>query len=181
LELESLRVELHQLQFQIREESSLRSEAEADFQQASLDKEELSHKLDEASSRLKDHSGNLGSLREAVAASAAKAALMEKHLDEERERREGLERKLLQLRADHEERTAELESASHRLKDAEELAESHAREAESHKLAFISGLDRASSVDSDSSMPRTSQPRRTLASSATTDSYQRRASDDGGE
>lgn len=152
LELESLRAEVHQLQSQVREESSLRSEAEANFQQTSLDKEELSHKLDEASSRLRDHGGNLGSLREAVAASATKAALMERHLDEERERREGLERKLLQLRADHEERTSELESANRRLKDAEELAESHAREAESHKLAFISGLDRASSVDSDSSM-----------------------------
>jgi hypothetical protein len=152
LELESLRAELHQLKATVREESALRSEAEANFKQVSLDKEELVHKLDETSSRLKEHGGNLGSLREAVAASAAKAALMEKHLDEERERREGLERKLLQLRAEHEERTAELETASRRLKDAEELAESNAREAESHKLAFLSGLDRASSFDSDSSM-----------------------------
>lgn len=152
LELESLRAELHQLKATVREESSLRSEAEANLKQVSLDKAELMHKLDEASSRLKEHGGNLGSLREAVAASSAKAALLEKHLEEERERREGLERKLLQLRAEYEERTAELETATRRLKDAEELAESHAREAESHKLAFLSGLDRASSFDSDSSV-----------------------------
>ncbi|KAL1971051.1 hypothetical protein VTN77DRAFT_2 [Rasamsonia byssochlamydoides] len=152
LELESLRAELHQLKATVREESALRSEAEANLKQVSLDKEELIHKLDEASARLKEHGGNLGSLREAVAASSAKAALLEKHLEEERERREGLERKLLQLRAEYEERTAELETATRRLKDAEELAESHAREAESHKLAFLSGLDRASSFDSDSSM-----------------------------
>ncbi|KKA23548.1 Cell polarity protein (Tea1) [Rasamsonia emersonii CBS 393.64] len=152
LELESLRAELHQLKATVREESSLRSEAEANFKQVCLDKEELMHKLEEASSRLKEHGGNLGSLREAVAASSAKAALLEKHLEEERERREGLERKLLQLRAEHEERTAELETATRRLKDAEELAESNAREAESHKLAFLSGLDRASSFDSDSSV-----------------------------
>ena len=152
LELESLRAELHQLQAHARQESALRSEAEANYKQVSIDKEELSQKLEEVTTRLKDHSGVMTSLREAVAASAAKAALMEKHLEEERERREGLERKLLQLRADHEERTAELETANRRLKEAEEMAESHAREAESHKLAFISGLDRASSIDSDSSI-----------------------------
>ncbi|KAH8692944.1 putative cell polarity protein [Talaromyces proteolyticus] len=152
LELESLRAELHQLQSHVREESALRSEAEINYKQASFDKEELLQKLEEASVRLKDHGGNMGSLREAVAASSEKATLMERHLEEERERREGLERKLLQLRADHEERTAELETASRRLKEAEELAETHAREAESHKLAFLSGLDRASSFDSDSSI-----------------------------
>lgn len=152
LELESLRAELHQIQAHAREESALRSEAETNFAKANFDKEELVQKLEEASTRLKDHGGNMGSLREAVSASAEKASLMERHLEEERERREGLERKLLQLRADHEERTAELETATRRLKDAEELAETHAREAESHKLAFISGLDRASSFDSESSM-----------------------------
>ncbi|CRG85770.1 Tip elongation aberrant protein 1 [Talaromyces islandicus] len=152
LELESLRAELHQIQAHAREESALRSEAEANFAKVNFDKEELIQKLEEASTRLKDHGGNMGSLREAVSASAEKASLMERHLEEERERREGLERKLLQLRADHEERTAELETATRRLKDAEELAETHAREAESHKLAFISGLDRASSFDSESSM-----------------------------
>lgn len=152
LELESLRAELHQLQTSSREESMLRSQAEATMKQLAVDKEELIQKLDEASTRLKDHGGTLGSLREAVAASVAKAALMEKQLVEEREHREGLEKKLLQLRAEHEERTAELENATHQLKNAKELAEGHAREAETHKLAILSGLDRASSFDSDSSI-----------------------------
>ncbi|KAJ9386820.1 hypothetical protein DTO063F5_3478 [Paecilomyces variotii] len=152
LELESLRAELHQLQTTSREESLRRFEAEAAMKQLAIDKEELSHKLDEASARLKDHGGSLGSLREAVAASATKSALLEKQLVEERDHREGLEKKLLQLRAEYEEQTAELDRATRRLKDAEELAESHAREAETHKVAVLSGLERASSFDSDSSM-----------------------------
>jgi hypothetical protein len=152
LELDNLRAELHGSQAIAREESGLRSEAEASVKQLTLDKEELLHKLDDASSRLREHGNALRSLREAVAASGAKTTMMEKHLEEERERREGLERKLLQLRSEHEERTAELENAMHRLKDAEELAESNAREAETHKLACLEGLDRASSFDSDSSI-----------------------------
>ncbi|GAD92115.1 cell polarity protein (Tea1), putative [Paecilomyces variotii No. 5] len=152
LELESLRAELHQLHTTSREESMRRSEAEAAMRQLAVDKEELVQKLEDASTRLKDHGGNLGTLREAVAASAAKSTLLEKQLVEERDYREGLEKKLLQLRAEHEEQTAELEKATRRLKDAEELAESHAREAETHKVAILSGLERASSIDSDSSM-----------------------------
>lgn len=152
LELESVRTELHHLQARMREETALRSEAEANLKQASLDKEELKQRLEEASSRLRDHGSNINSLREALEASAEKANLLERHLEEERERREGLERKLLQLRAEHEERTAELENTMRRLKDAEELAESHAREAESHKLALMSGLDRTASFDADGSL-----------------------------
>ncbi|KAL1865070.1 Negative regulator of mitotic exit [Paecilomyces lecythidis] len=152
LELESLRAELHQLHTTSREESMRRSEAEAAMKQLAVDKEELSQKLEDASTRLKDHGGSLGSLREAVAASAAKAAVLEKQLVEERDYREGLEKKLLHLRAEHEEQTAELEKATRRLRDAEELAETHAREAETHKVAILSGLERASSLDSDSSM-----------------------------
>lgn len=152
LELENLRAELHQIHSMSREESSLRSEAEAAVKELTLDKEELEQRLEEASSRLREYGGTLGSLREAVAASSAKATLMETHLEEERDLREGLERKLLQLRSDHEERTAELENAIRRLKEAEELAESSSREAETHKQAFLSGLDRVSSFDSDTSV-----------------------------
>lgn len=151
LETESLRAELHQAEATAREESLLRAEAEAVLKQLTLDKEELTRRHDESSARLTDYGTNLGSLREAVAASSAKASLIEKQLEEERERREGLERKLLQLRSEHEERTSELENANRRLRDAEELAESHAREAEAHKSAFLAGLDRASSLDSQSS------------------------------
>ncbi|CAL5872695.1 uncharacterized protein PFLUO_LOCUS6962 [Penicillium psychrofluorescens] len=152
LEVESLRAELHQSQASARGEALLRAEAEASLKQLLLDKEELSKHVEDSSSRLKDFGSNFGSLREAVAASAAKAALVEKQLHEERERREGLERKLLQLRSEHEERTTELENTTRRLRDAEELADIHAKEAETHKIAFVSGLERASSTDLDGSI-----------------------------
>lgn len=151
LEFESLRAELHQLQASARQELSLRSETETSLKLLQADKEELTQKLEDASSRLNDYGGNLGSLREAVTASSAKAALMEKQLEEEREHREGLERKLLQLRSEHEERTAELENTTRKLRDAEILSETNAKEAETHRLAFLSGLERAAAYDTTSS------------------------------
>ncbi|RAH42082.1 putative cell polarity protein (Tea1) [Aspergillus brunneoviolaceus CBS 621.78] len=159
LEAESLRAELHQAEASVREESMLRSEAESAVKQLTLDKEELTQKLEESTSRLRDYGNNLGSLREAVTASSDKSALLERQLDDERERREGLERKLLQLRSEHEERTAELENATRRLRDAEELIEIHSKEAETHKNAFLSGLDRASSIDSDTALRSLSDQR----------------------
>lgn len=147
LEAESLRAELHQVEASARENSLLRSQAETAVKQLTFDKEELLKKFEDSSSRLRDYGGNLGSLREAVAASSGKTALIEKQLDEEREIREGLEKKLLQLRSEHEERAADLENVNRRLRDSEQLAESHAKEAEAHKAAFLSGLDRASSFD----------------------------------
>lgn len=152
LEAESLRAQLHQFESSLRDESMLRSEAESSSKQLALDKEELAKKLEDSSTRLRDFGENIGGLRDAVTASAEKAAILEKKLDEERERREGLERKLLQLRSEHEERTSELENTTRRLRDAEELADSHAREAETHKNAFILGLERASSFDSETSI-----------------------------
>ncbi|PKX98170.1 putative cell polarity protein (Tea1) [Aspergillus novofumigatus IBT 16806] len=152
LEVESLRAEFHRVEATAREESLLRSEAEASLKQLTLDKEELLKRLEDSSSRLRDFGNNLGSLREAVTASSEKTALLERQLEEERELREGLERKLLQLRSEHEERAAELENATRRLRDAEELAESNAREAETHKNAFLAGLERASSFDSETSI-----------------------------
>ncbi|KAJ5703449.1 hypothetical protein N7493_011838 [Penicillium malachiteum] len=152
LETENLRAELHRAEASSREEALMRAEAEASLNQLTLDKEELLLQIEESSRRLKDFNSNFGSLKEAVAASAAKTAIIEKQLREERERREGLERKLLQLRAEHEEQTTELESVTRRLHDAEELAESHAKEAETHKMAFVSGLERATSTDLEASL-----------------------------
>lgn len=151
LEAENLRAELHQAEALAREEAFLRAEAEASLQQLILDKDELLAQIEDSSTRLKDFDSSFGGLREAVSASTAKTALVEKQFQEERERREGLERKLLQLRSDHEERTTEVENLTRRLRDAEELAEIHAKEAETHKIAFVSGLERASSTDLDNS------------------------------
>ncbi|KAI3290463.1 hypothetical protein DTO002I6_6386 [Penicillium roqueforti] len=147
LEAENLRAELHQAEALSREEAFLRGEAEASLQQLILDKEDLLAQIEESSTRLKDYDSSFGGLREAISASTAKTALVEKQFQEERERREGLERKLLQLRSEHEERTTDLENITRRLRDAEALAEIHAKEAETHKLALLSGLERASSTD----------------------------------
>ncbi|KAJ5198800.1 uncharacterized protein N7498_007917 [Penicillium cinerascens] len=152
LEAENLRAELHRAEASSREEALLRSEAEASLKQLIIDKEELLKQVEDSAGRLSDFGSSFDSLREAVAASAAKTAIVEKQLGEERERREGLERKLLQLRSEHEERTTELENVTRRLRDAEELAESHAKEAETHKMAFVSGLERASSTDLEGSI-----------------------------
>ncbi|KAJ5997350.1 hypothetical protein N7522_009010 [Penicillium canescens] len=152
LEAENLRAELHRAEATSREKALLHAEAESSLRQLTLDKEELLAQLEESSARLKDFGSNFGSLKEAVAASAAKTAIVERQLYEERERREGLERKLLLLRSEHEERTTDLENVTRRLRDAEELAESHAKEAETHKLAFVSGLERASSTDLDNTI-----------------------------
>lgn len=152
LEAENLRAELHQAQASSREDALLRAEAEAALKQLDLDKEELLAQIEDSSSRLKDYGSNFNGLREAVAASAAKTALVEKQFYEERERREGLEKKLLLLRSEHEERSSEVENLTRRLRDTEELAESHAKEAETHKLAFVAGLERASSTDLDNSI-----------------------------
>ncbi|QQK41031.1 Cell polarity protein (Tea1), putative [Penicillium digitatum] len=151
LEAENLRAELHQAEALSREEAFLRAEAEASLQQLVLDKEELLAQIEDSSTRLKGFESSFSSLREAVSASAAKTALVEKQFQEERERREGLERKLLQLRSEHEQRSSEVENLTRRLRDAEELAKIHAKEAETHKIAFVSGLERASSTDLDHS------------------------------
>ncbi|KAK9855880.1 hypothetical protein MYU51_001529 [Penicillium brevicompactum] len=152
LEAENLRAELHQAQASSREDALLRAEAEAALNQLTLDKEELLAQIEDSSSRLKEYGTNFNGLRDAVTASAAKTALVEKQFYEERERREGLEKKLLLLRSEHEERTSEVENLTRRLRDTEELAESHAKEAETHKLAFVAGLERASSTDLDNSI-----------------------------
>lgn len=150
LEAESLRGELHQVEASAREEALLRSQAETALKQVTFDKEELARKFEESSVRLREYSTNLGTLRAAVAASSGKTSLIEKQLEEEREIREGLERKLLQLRSEHDEQSSELENAHRRLRDAEELADSHAKEAETHKVAFLTGLERATSFDLES-------------------------------
>ncbi|CAG8290919.1 unnamed protein product [Penicillium olsonii] len=152
MEAENLRAELHEAQAAAREEALLRAEADAALKQLTLDKEELLAQIEDSSARLKEYGTNFGGLREAVAASAAKTALVEKQFFEERERREGLEKKLLQLRSTYEERSAEVENLTRRLHDTEELAESHAKEAETHKLAFVAGLGRAASTDLDNSI-----------------------------
>jgi DNA repair exonuclease SbcCD ATPase subunit len=139
-ELDSLRAELHEVQRQAREASANASEAEATSRLLAVDKNELSSKYARVTEESKNHAAVLQSLRDAVSSSSAKSALLEAKLEEERLQRDSLEKKLAQLRSEHEERTSELEAASRKLRDAEEMAQKHAEEARLHREAVLSGL-----------------------------------------
>ncbi|SLM34847.1 Kelch-type beta propeller [Lasallia pustulata] len=143
--IENLRAELHQAETLAREEAARSIEAQSRTRLLDVDKEDLKHQLEEALNNSKNHTTTLGSLREAVAASSDKSFFLEKRLEEERGHRESLERKLLQLRSEHEERTAELETTTRKLRDAEELADSHAKEAQTHREVVMTGLDKLNS------------------------------------
>jgi Galactose oxidase, central domain len=147
MELEALRTELHEAQIRVRDEAALRARAEEKLSMSQVDRNEIHEKHEETSNRLQEHVTSLGALQAAVAASSDKASTLERHLEQEREQKESLERKLLNLRAEHEERTAELESTARRLRETEELAETHAKEAATHREAFVGGLARATRVD----------------------------------
>jgi DNA repair exonuclease SbcCD ATPase subunit len=139
-ESESLRAELHEAQRVAREMSASHAEAEASSRLLAVDKEELSSKVAHYTSQTTNHATVLESLREAVAASSEKSTLLERKLEEERSQSEGIRQKLSQLRAEHEARTAELETSTQKLRDAEEMAEKHATEARLHQAAVLSGL-----------------------------------------
>ena len=144
-ELESLRSELYQVGKTAREESAAKSEAHSRAQLLAVDKEDLERKLGEALENTNQHSITVASLREAVTASTDKASLLEKKLNDERRQREVVDQKLLQLRAEHEERTAELDDTTRKLRDAEEMASANAAEAKTHRQAMVAGLDKLNS------------------------------------
>ena len=143
MELESLRAELHRAQTLAREEAAQRAQSEERLKLLQVEHDDINSRHEEVTSRIKDHAASLGSLQAAVSSSTEKANLMERQLEQERAQREGLEAKLALLKSEHEERTAELENTSRRLRDAEELAESHAKEANAHREAFLNGLSKA--------------------------------------
>jgi len=148
-ELESLRADLHEAERVAREASANSAEAEASARLLAVDRNELSNKLTKALEDAKKHTAILQSLRSAVEASSDKSALLEKRLEEERGLREAANQKLAQLRAEHEERTVELESVSRKLREVEELAEKHAEEARHHRQALLSGLTKIAERDED--------------------------------
>ena len=149
MEVESLRAELHQAQSAARQATTEQAQLEERLRLLQLEKEDRERRHGDVTSRIKDHASSLGALQAAVAASSEKATIIERQLEQERLQREEVEQRLVKLRADHEERTAELESTSKRLRDAEELAESHAKEAETHRQAFVNGLAKAAAFNSD--------------------------------
>jgi hypothetical protein len=147
-ELEGLRSELHDAQSLARAEAGRRAEVEEELRTLRVDHESLSKTHGDISSRLASHTASMAALEAAVAASTGKAGLFERQIEEERARREAVERKLSQLRADHEDRTTELEATTKRLRDAEELAETHAKEATTHREALMAGLAQLSNPTS---------------------------------
>ncbi|KAL9637893.1 MAG: hypothetical protein Q9204_001697 [Flavoplaca sp. TL-2023a] len=146
-ESENLRAELHQLAMKLRDEAAQRAEAYARADVLESDKEDLSRRLNEALENTQQHVLIFGSLREAVSASNDKTDHLERKLDEERAQREMIDQKLLQLRSEHEERTAELEMTTRKLRDAEELAETHANESRKHREVILGGLDKIGTRD----------------------------------
>lgn len=143
-EAESLRMELFKVGKTARDEAAQKSEAHTKMQMLELDMEELERQLEEARETSEHHSTMLVSLRGAVGASTDKSTLLETKLEEERAQREALDLKLVQLRAEHEERTAELEVTTRKLRDAEELVDKHANEAQTHRQVVLAGLDKMS-------------------------------------
>lgn len=148
-EMETLRMDLHEAGVTARNEAAQKSEAHAKMQLLEVDNEELTKKLEEALEDTRQHTAMFVSLRDAVGASSDKASILEKKLEEERAQREAIDQKLLQLRAEHEERTAELESTTRKLRDAEELVDTHANEARTHRGVVLAGLDKIGSRGTD--------------------------------
>ena len=158
-ELESLRAQLHDAQKIAREELAQRSEAHSRMKMLEVDKEDIEHQLGTSTKKLTEHGTMLVSLRDAVGASQEKYALLEKKLQQEREGRETLQMKLMQLRTEHEEQTTELETTSKKLRDAEELADKHAAEAETHRNLVVTGLDKLNTRKHDESQNATTERR----------------------
>lgn len=142
LELESIRAELHIAQREAREQATAATEAVAAMHLLRVEKDDLETKMGDIPSSGGGEDGTLESLRTALAASADTKGHLEQRLQEERANREQVESKLMKLKAEHENHTAELVVVTQRLRDAEELAERHAAEAKAHHAAIISGLDK---------------------------------------
>ncbi len=158
-ELESLRMELHQIGMTARDEATQKMETHSKARLLEVERDDLTRRLDEVLEFKKEQERALTSLGEAVTASKDKSSLLERKLEEEREQRETVDRKLMQLRAEHEERTAELDLTTRKLRDAEDLAEKHATEAQKHREVNLADLDKLSTRSFDSSNSSASDER----------------------
>jgi chromosome segregation ATPase len=146
-EVERVKSELHLSQREAREHSVSSADAVAALALLKAEKEEITTKYNDAMGSSKNHDDTFVSLRSAIKASEDAKSHMEKKLAEERSQRELLETKYNKLKSEHEARTAELVASTQRLRDAEELAETHANEARTHRHAVLSGLDKISARD----------------------------------
>jgi hypothetical protein len=156
-EVERLKAELHEVHKEARENATASAEARYTAQLLQANKDDLETRHKELVESTQGHNETLNSLREAMAATSDMKGLLERKLEEERTQRERVEERLRKLRAEHEDRTAELDSASRRLRDAEEMAEKYANEARTHRQAVAAGLDKVTSRDINSSSPGANQ------------------------
>lgn len=141
-EMERLKAELHMVQREAREHSVASADAIGALALLKAEKEELERSYEESMGTSQGHNETFESLRAAILASEDGKTHLQSKLDEERSQKEKLEEKLNKLKAEHEARTAELVSATQRLRDAEVLAELHANEAKTHREAVMAGLDK---------------------------------------
>ncbi|KAI0506170.1 hypothetical protein F5B22DRAFT_475654 [Xylaria bambusicola] len=140
-EIERLRAELHISQREAREQSVLAADAVAATNLLRIEKDEFEAKYKSMAENSEEREA-LDSLRKAIAMSTDIRNHLERKYDEERSQREAAELKLNQLRTEHEASTTELTAVSQRLRDAEELAERSAAEAQAHREAVLSGLEK---------------------------------------
>ncbi|KAK1963954.1 kelch domain-containing protein [Colletotrichum sublineola] len=145
-ELEQLKAELHMVQKEAREQAIQYTEAVAAVQLMKVEKEDLEAKYNKSVGNSKEQDDTFESLREAMTASAEMKALLESKLEEERSQREKIELKLNKLKAEHEARTAELVAVTQRLRDIEEIAEKHAKEAKLHQQAVLAGFNKVTTA-----------------------------------
>ncbi|KAG6001376.1 hypothetical protein E4U21_004409 [Claviceps maximensis] len=143
-EVGRLKAELHMVQRDAREHSVACAEAVAALELMKVEREEFESKYKEAVGSSKNRDTTFESLRSAVAASQNARSHLEKKLEEERTARDKIEEELNKLRVEHDACTTELATSTQRLRDAEELVETHANEARTHREALLSGLDKLS-------------------------------------
>lgn len=146
-EIERLKAELHVAQQEAREKSVACVEAVTALELVRVERDEFGSKYNEAVGSSKSHDETFESLKNAISASEDVKSHLETRLEEERAAREQLEDELNKLKREHEARTTELLASTKRLRDAQELAEKHANEAQTHRQALLSGLGTMTSQD----------------------------------
>lgn len=141
-EMESLRAELLDAERAFRDEAATGADAVAEAKLLKIDQDELSMRLTEALEDNSNYHSAMGEMRNAMEATASRTSTLARQLEEERLVKEGLERKLAQVKSEYEEKGADLESVNSRLRDVEELMEKYAEEARSANAAMAMGLQK---------------------------------------
>lgn len=146
-QVENLRATLHMREKELREQSVITAQATADLQVLHAEKTEIEVKHRDLVGSTQNNNSTLDSLRQAIESSEEMKNALQQNLDDERAHREKVEARLTQLKGEHEARTAELVAATQRLRDVEMISEKHAKEAQAHRQALLSGLNKLSAQD----------------------------------